>query len=142
MTYSEKGEEAMLAEERKAIARLAHEAINQRNLARLYDHPGYWQTRQIFPLLFTSFPGVSSTIEQQTVEGTWVTTRTTLRGTHLGAFMGVAPTGKAIEIMHISLDQVEEGKLVEHFGVSDWLRALIAFEIVAAPAAVTSEATR
>ncbi len=30
----------MLPEERKAIARLAHEAINQRNLARLSDHPG------------------------------------------------------------------------------------------------------
>jgi hypothetical protein len=101
-----------------------------------------FQTRQIFPLFFTAFPDVSSTIEQQTVEGTWVTTRTTLRGTHLGAFMGVAPTGKAIEIMHISLDQVEEGKVVEHFGVSDWLRALIAFEIVAAPAAGTPEATR
>jgi predicted ester cyclase len=56
--------------------------------------------------------------------------------------MGVAPTGKAIEIMHISLDQVEEGKVVEHFGVADWLRALIAFELVAAPAAVTSEAPR
>ena len=101
-----------------------------------------FQTRQVFPLLFTSFPDASSIIEQQTVEGTWVTTRTTLRGTHLGAFMGVAPTGKAIEIMNISLDQVEEGKVVEHFGVSDWLRALIVFEIVAAPAAVTSEAIR
>ena len=132
----------MLPEERKAIARLAHEAINQRNLTLLDDHPGYWQTRQIFPLLFQAFPDVSSTIEQQTVEGEWVTTRTTLRGTHLGAFMGVAPTGKAIEIMHISLDQVEEGKVVEHFGVSDWLRALIAFEVLAAPAPITSTAVR
>jgi predicted ester cyclase len=132
----------MLPEERKAIARRAHDAINQKNLAMLDDHPGYWQTRQIFPLLFTSFPDATSTIEQQTVEGEWVTTRTTLRGTHLGEFLGVAPTGKKIEIMNISLDQVKEGKLVEHFGVSDWLRALIAFEIVAAPTAVTSEATR
>jgi predicted ester cyclase len=132
----------MLAEERKAIVRMAYEAINQKNLALLEDHPGYWQTRQVFPLLFAAFPDVSSTIEQQTVEGVWVTTRTTLRGTHLGAFMGVAPTGKAIEIMNISLDQVEEGKVVEHFGVADWLRALIAFEFVAAPAAVTSEAPR
>jgi predicted ester cyclase len=130
----------MLPEERKAIARLAHEAINQRNLALLDDHPGYWQTRHIFPLLFGAFPDVSSTIEQQTVEGEWVTTHTTLRGTHLGAFLGVAPCGKAIEIMHISLDQVAEGKLVEHFGVSDWLRALITFEVVAAPAPVTSTA--
>jgi len=56
--------------------------------------------------------------------------------------MGVAATGKAIEIMNISLDQIEEGKALEHFGVSDWLRALIVFEIVAAPTAVTSEAMR
>ena len=130
----------MLPEERKAIARRAHDAINQKNLALLDDHPGYWQTRQIFPLLFTSFPDATSTIEQQTLDGEWVTTRTTLRGTHLGEFMGVAPTGKAIEIMNISLDQVVQNKVVEHFGVSDWIRALIVFEIVAAPAAVTSEA--
>ena len=130
----------MLPEERKAIARRAHEAINQRNLALLDDHPGYWQTRQIFPLLFASFPDASSTIEQQIVEGEWVTTRTTLRGTHLGEFMGVAPTGKTIEIMNISLDQVVQGKVIEHFGVSDWVRALIAFDIVPAPAALMNEA--
>ncbi len=132
----------MLPEERKAIARRAHEAINQRNLALLDDHPGYWQTRQIFPLLFVSFPDATSTIEQQTVEGEWVTTRATLRGTHLGEFMGVAPTSKTIEIMNISLDQVVQGRVVEHFGVSDWIRALIAFNIVPAPAALTSEAKR
>ncbi len=103
----------MHPEERKAIARLVDESINQKNLALLDDHPGYWQTRQIFPLLFQAFPDVSSTIEQQVVEGEWVTTRSTLRGTHLGAFTGVAPTGKSIEIMHISLDQVAEGKVVE-----------------------------
>jgi len=129
----------MLPEERKAIARLAHEAINQKNLALLDDHPGYWQTRQIFPLLFTSFPDATSTIEQQTVEGTWVTTRTTLRGTHLGEFMGVAPTGKAIEIMHISLDQIVDGRVVEHFGVPDWTRALITLGVVLAPVAVTAK---
>ena len=112
----------MLPEACKAIARLVDEAINQKNLT----------------LLFRAFPDLSSTIEQQTVEGAWVTTRSTQRGTHTGAFMGVAPTGKTIEIMHISLDQVVEGKVVEHFGVSDWLRALIAFEIVTAPAPVTT----
>ena len=48
----------MLPEERKAIARRAHDALNQKNVARLYDHPGYWQTRQIFPLLFASFSDV------------------------------------------------------------------------------------
>ncbi len=63
-----------------------------------------------------------------------------MRGTHLGAFMGIAPTGKAVEIMHISLDQVAQSHVVEHFSVSDWLRALIAFEIVVAPTAIPGDA--
>lgn len=130
----------MLDEERKAIARQAHDAMNQKNAGLLDGHPGYWQTRQVFPLLFSAFPDVTSTVEQQTVAGEWVTTRATIRGTHLGAFMGVDPTGKAVEIMHIALDQVVHGKVVEHFSVSDWLRALITFEVVGAPTAVISTA--
>ena len=130
----------MLPEERKgSIARLAHGAINQRDLALLDDQMATGRPGGSFPALH-AFPGVSSPRAADR-RGTWVTTRTT-HATHLGAFMGVAPTGRAIEIMHISLDQVEGGKVVEHFGVSDWLRALITFEIVAASPAVTSEATR
>jgi len=130
----------MLPEERKAIARLAHEAINHRDrtlrLSWLTSRPD----RSFLcssPRSLTRLPPSSSRPSRERV-----TTRTTLRGTHLGAFMGVAATGKAIEIMNISLDQIEEGKALEHFGVSDWLRALIVFEIVAAPTAVTSEAMR
>ena len=132
----------MRDEDRKAIARRAHDAINQKNVELLDGHPGYWQTRQVFPLLFTAFPDLTSTVEQQTVAGEWVTTRATMRGTHLGAFMGIAPTGKVVEIMHISLDQVAQSQIVEHFSVSDWLRALITFEIVVAPRAITGAAQR
>ena len=89
----------MQTDERQAIARLAHEAINSKNVALLEGQPGFWQTRQIFPLLFAAYPDLSSTVEQQTVDGEWVTTRITLRGTHRGEFMGVAPTGKSFEIM-------------------------------------------
>ena len=120
-------------EERKATARLAHETINHKDLTLLEGHPGYWETRQIFPLLWTAFPDLISTVERQTIEGEWVTTFTKLCGTHLGTFMGVAPTGKAMEIMHIALDQIVEGKVVEHLAVADWLRALIVFGVVAAP---------
>ncbi len=122
----------MLTEERKAAARLVHEAISSRNLALIEDHPGYWETRRVIPALFAAFPDLSATVEQQTVDGEWVTTRVTMRGTHRGEFLGVAPTGKAVEVMHISLDQVVEGKVVEHFGVTDWLRALVAFAVVSA----------
>jgi hypothetical protein len=74
-------------EDRKAIARRAHDAINHKNVALLDEHPGYWQTRQVFPLLFSAFLDLTSTVEQQTVAGEWVTTRATMRGTHLGAFI-------------------------------------------------------
>lgn len=125
----------MLSDERKAAARLVHEAMSTRNLALIADHPGYWETRQVFPALFAAFPDLKATVEQQTVDGEWVTTRVTIRGTQRGAFLGVAPTGKAVEVMHISLDQVVDGKVVEHFGVTDWLRALVAFGVVSPPAA-------
>ena len=125
----------MLPEERKAVARLAYEAMSSRNPALIDDHIGYWETRRVLPALFAAFPDLSATVEQQTVEGEWVTTRVTMRGTHRGAFLGISATGKAIEIMHISLDQVVEGKVVEHFGVTDWLRALVSFGIVSAPSA-------
>ncbi len=127
----------MRDEERKAIVRRVHDAINQKQVELLDGQPGYWQTRQVFPLLFTAFPDLTSTVEQQTVDGEWVTTRATMRGTHLGAFMGITPTGKAVEIMHIGLDQVVQGQVVEHFSVSDWLRALITFDVVGAPSAIT-----
>ncbi len=130
----------MRNEERKAIARRAHEAINHKHVELLDGHPGYWQTRQVVPLLFPAFPDLISTVEQQTVAGEWVTTRATMRGTHLGAFMGIAPTGKAVEIMHIGLDQVVQGQVVEHFSVSDWLRALIPVEGVGAPSAIPGTA--
>ena len=129
----------MLSEEYKAIAQLAHEVINQKDLTLLDDHPGYWETRQIFPLLWAAFPDLSSTIERQTIEGEWVTTFTKLRGTHLGTFMGVAPTGKVMEIMHIALDQIVEGKVVEHLAVADWLRALITFGVVDRPQIDTND---
>lgn len=129
-------------EERKAIACRAYDAINHKDVSLLDGHPGYWQTQQVFPMLFTAFPDLAASVEQQTVDDAWVASRITLRGTHAGEFMGVAPTGKVIEIMQISLDQVIGGKVVEHYGVSDWFRALIAFGVVAAPAIVTGTAPR
>ena len=109
---------------RKALARLASEVINTKDLTLLDAHPGFWETRQVFPHLFIGFPDAQDTVEQQTCDGEWVTTRTTLRGTHTGPFMGLPPSGKAITMMTISLDQVVDGKVVEHLGVADWASVL------------------
>jgi predicted ester cyclase len=123
----------MLDDSRKALARLASEAINTKNLALLEEHPGFWQMRQIFPHLFIGFPDVRDTIEQQMSDGEWVTTRSTVRGTHTGPFMGLPPSGKAITMMTISLDQVVDDKIVEHFGVADWASALSTMGLIPPP---------
>ncbi len=59
-------------------------------------------------MLFAAFPDLTANIEQQTVDEEWVTMRAKLRGTHLDEFMGIAPTGKALEVMHISFDPIAE----------------------------------
>jgi predicted ester cyclase len=107
-------------EERKALARLPFDSINRKDMSLLESHPGYWETRQVFPLLWSAFPDLVAQVEQQTVQEEWVTSRATLRGTHLGTFLGLAPSGKKVEMMHLSLDKVSEGKVVEHFGTTDW----------------------
>ena len=53
-----------------------------------------------------------------TVETLWLRTlhvveRMTLRGTHLGEFMGVAPTGKAVSWTAIAIYRLEEGRIAE-----------------------------
>lgn len=118
---------------RKVLARLASEAINTKNVALLDEHPGFWETRQIFPHLFIGFPDAHDTVEQQTIDGEWVTTRTTLRATHTGSFMGLSPSGKSITMLTISLDQVIDGKVVEHFGVADWASALSTMGLIPPP---------
>src|SRR5919112_502855 len=46
----------------------------------------------------SAFPDITSTVEKQVAEGDMVVTRWMARGTHLGEFMGVAPSGRRIEV--------------------------------------------
>ena len=43
----------------------------------------------------------------------------TMRGTHLGEFEGIAPTGKRVEVRAIDIYRITEGKIVEHWGHGD-----------------------
>jgi predicted ester cyclase len=41
----------------------------------------------------------------------------TLRGTHKGEFMGIAPTGKQIAIEMVDIVRVSGGKIAERWGI-------------------------
>lgn len=60
------------------------------------------------------FPDFHSTIEDMVAEGDKVATRWRMRGTHRGAFRGIAPTNKEVEMTGIGIFRFSsEGKVVE-----------------------------
>ena len=63
--------------------------------------------------LRTGFPDLHLTIEDQIAEGDMVVTRWSARGTHAGAFQGIAATGRAIRLAGTDIDRVVGGRVME-----------------------------
>lgn len=56
------------------------------------------------------------TVEDQIAEGDKVTTRTTWQAIHsAGDFQGVPPTGKRVAASAISIERIQDGKIVERW---------------------------
>jgi predicted ester cyclase len=118
------------------VQRFFEEIINQRNLAALdqfvppggINHtvpPGMPQETNLFlGQYLNAFPDVQATVEDLMADGDKVVARVSYRGTHRGAFRGIAPTGKQIAVMGINIFRIANGKLVEHWGLTDRLAVL------------------
>jgi predicted ester cyclase len=79
-----------------------------------------------------TYPDLHVTVEQQIAEGEWVVTRITARGTHLGNWLGMKPTGKRVEISGVNVDRVVGGRIVEHGGAANLLGPLLAIGAIQA----------
>jgi predicted ester cyclase len=75
--------------------------------------------RQANTVLAAAFPDTVHLIEDQVAEGDKVVTRLRGRGTFTGEILGLAPTGKVVEITGISIHRLADGKLVEHWANAD-----------------------
>ena len=71
--------------------------------------------------LLDAFSDAHLDIFEQVVEGDRVASRIRMRGTHSGDFMGMAPTGKTVEVSGMRMDRVENGRIAEHWAVIDLL---------------------
>jgi steroid delta-isomerase-like uncharacterized protein len=82
-----------------------------------------------------SFPDFHGTVEEVVAEGTLLAGRVTWRGTHNGPFLGVAPTGRAVEITAFHLVRFASGRVVEWWGTADLFGALLALggQVVSRP---------
>jgi steroid delta-isomerase-like uncharacterized protein len=70
-------------------------------------------------MLRASFPDLVLTLDQTLAEGDRVAIRQTIRGTHKGPFMGVAATGKQVSFGGMVFVRIENGKVVERWGIID-----------------------
>ena len=86
--------------------------------------PGAEGVRQQFDAFRAAFPDFRATIHDQIAEGDKVVTRKVFRGTHQGELMGIAPTGRAVEIEVIDIVRIKDGRIVEHWNVVDRLGLL------------------
>jgi steroid delta-isomerase-like uncharacterized protein len=66
-----------------------------------------------------AFPDLHLEIDELIAQGDKVWARMTARGTHQGPFMGVAPSGRSFTITVIDVCRIEDGRIVEHWGVPD-----------------------
>ncbi|MFD0763277.1 ester cyclase [Mucilaginibacter lutimaris] len=69
-------------------------------------------------VLRPAMPDVSVAIHDQVAEEDMVTTRKTISGTQTGPLLGVAATGKKVNIEVIDMVRVKDGKYVEHWGIT------------------------
>jgi steroid delta-isomerase-like uncharacterized protein len=82
---------------------------------------GTEQNRQFIGSLRAAFPDVHYTVEDQIAEGDKVVVRYRFRGTHLGAFQGMPPTGKQVTYTGILIYRIGDGKIAEQWTEFDLL---------------------
>lgn len=112
----------MTPEQNKAIIRRYIDELNRRNTAILDDliadefrsdvRQGYERNTMAFPDYFVGVLDMIAEGEQVVVE--W-----TFRGTHLGPYQGIPPTGKIISGTAISVYRVVDGRIAGAHGVWD-----------------------
>jgi steroid delta-isomerase-like uncharacterized protein len=77
--------------------------------------------KEVVSMFRSAMPDLKVVIEDMITEGDKVVVRYTLEGTHEGELFGVPPTGQRLSIKSISVERVSEGKIREHWRITDGL---------------------
>ena len=80
--------------------------------------------KQMAPVFRAAFPDMEIVTEDLLAEGDRVVDRVTARGTHLGEFNGIPPTGHRIELHEIHIARIADGMIVERWTQFDALGLL------------------
>jgi steroid delta-isomerase-like uncharacterized protein len=76
--------------------------------------------KPFFHTFRAAFPDLQVVVEDTVVEGDKIVARCTVRGTHSGDALGMAPTQKPVLFTGISIMRVRDGKIVEAWNNFDF----------------------
>jgi predicted ester cyclase len=112
-------------EKNKAKVRCMVEAINAGEEASAVDElfapSAGRRVKRLFAQFRSAFPDWHEEIVQLVAEEGTVAGRFRCSGTHLGEFLGEAPTGKRMEVEEVFFVRAEDGKFVEFWALEDSL---------------------
>jgi predicted ester cyclase len=114
-----------VSEENKAMVRRMVEAINAGEegevMEELFTPRAARRVGRLFDQFRSAFPDWQEEIVQLVAEGDTVAGRFKCSGTHLGEFLGEAPTGRRMEVEEVYFLRAEGGRLAEFWGLEDSL---------------------
>ena len=85
--------------------------------------PGLEGVTAFFSVFAGALQDLSVAIDVLLAEGDLVAVRTTTRGRQVGPVLGVEPSGEPVEIDAVDIVRVEDGRIVEHWGLTNAPRA-------------------
>lgn len=127
----------MSTEDNKALVRAYIETWNRGDLEGMskfwapnmvhHTRMGSHDFREVVTIVadfMAAFPDLKFEIDDLVADGDRVASRMTARATHTGEYMGVPATGKTVSCSVFGIARIADGKLVEHWGVTDELHLM------------------
>jgi steroid delta-isomerase-like uncharacterized protein len=114
--------EAMNSGNAELVSKTIDEVVEPDVLIRTplpVDATGAKALKQAISILHRAFPDLHVTVEDLIEEGDKVAGRNVVTGTHLGEYMGVAPTGRSVTYNEIFIFRFVNGRIAETWGVVD-----------------------
>ena len=95
-------------------------------------HRGRAAAEQALRAVFSAFVDARMSTEDVIIEGSRVAHVLTSEGTHMGDFLGIAPTGRTFRVRFVCLYDVAEGKIVRERRVYDFTGLLMQIGVLKA----------
>lgn len=79
------------------------------------------EQKQLLFSFRSAFPDIQLTVEEVIADEKRIAFRSTIRATHQGKLLGIAPTGKPVTVGLVDVIHIEDGRFVEQWGGPDLL---------------------